>query len=240
METTKKEIGKSFITNYVVSNPNCIKDVKSFLRLTIAETEIQKQIDVIDNKHILSQPQKDAGDLTFKERLNVLIDRIEFIEHLNLVSGHIKSSKFKISEQEVVGLDWDIMSLRIYLALTCWDIFCVDKNHKKRFENILSNTSDALKSRLSANIRLVDENNNKLIELKKIAEHLYDIRNDYTHKAKRFHIMPQIPIEQIQGSKSGIQKNKTTKYMSINGGFDFVEFILEVAIYDTKKIFNWS
>lgn len=224
--------------DYTVFNPNFLQDVIKFLGLEMSEEKTEKQIKVIDSKYSLTEEQNKAGELTINEKLRVFIDRIEFINHLELIKRNVIESEFIVLGQEVEGIHWDINALRLYLSLTCLDIFLMDGSHKKRFEDILINSSTEIKSKLLGNVKIVYKDNVST-DLKEISEFLYSIRNYYTHTGKRFHIVEDVPFVQIQEFLSGTMKNKEVKSLLINSGFNLIECILEIAIYDVKKIYEF-
>ncbi len=203
------------IKDYKVLNPHFYIDVRRFMELECSEEEVKKQIDIIDAANPLDDTQLEAGDLSLKERLKTWVDRIEFIGHLALVSKFAEESNFVIMEQEVRGIHWDIKSLRIYLALTCIDIFCKgEDNHRTHFENVFKN--------ITGNIaKLIDE---KLC-LKKadgttgtmndLALFFYNVRNYYTHMGRRFHILEGVSFKQENPFVSGSKHHKEEQYLIV-------------------------
>jgi hypothetical protein len=179
-----------------------------------------------------------TGALTAKEKLNVFIDRIEFIHHLKLVSDFAVQSHFRILGQEVRGIQWDIKALRVYLSLTCIDIFHSSGDHKTHFENVFLNTSDEIKAKLKHGMRILSSAG-MTDDLRELATFFYDIRNYYTHAGKRFHVLEGIPVAQMQDFPVGTQKHKETKTLLIADGFSLIDCILEVATYEALKLFEW-
>jgi len=94
-----------------VWNPNFLSDVINILDLNIDENGIKQHLDQIKENKV-----------TYYEKLRTLIDRIEFIKHLKIVSDEAEKNNFRFSGEEVVGIHWDIHALRLYLSLTCIDI----------------------------------------------------------------------------------------------------------------------
>ena len=227
------------IENYTVYNPNFYSDVIRYLRLTQSKDDVSKQIETISERYGLTSEEKESGELTMKEKLTVFIDRVEFIQHLRLVSDFVVQSRFRILGQEVNGLHWDIHALNVYLALTCIDIFYRKAiTHKTHFENILLNTSNEIKDRLTKNVA-VESATGVTSDLKEIAEYLYSIRNYYTHSGKRFHVIPTGELIQFQSFPVGSQKHKEMKIVRLGEGFNLTDCILEIVIYEVKRLFEW-
>lgn len=101
-------------TNYVtqsVWNPDFVTDLMQFLHLSMVQKDLESVLEFI----------KDKSPTTY-EKLQTLIDRIEFIGHLNLAKDEACRQEYLFGKREVRGIDWDISALRIYLALSCVDI----------------------------------------------------------------------------------------------------------------------
>ena len=99
----------------IVYNPDLLQDTISILNLEMSLDDLRVKLDEL-------REQKP----TSVEKLSTLIDRIEFIYHLSVVSQHVEHHAFCFDEVEVVGVDHDIAALRLYLSLTCVDIFAVN------------------------------------------------------------------------------------------------------------------
>ena len=104
-------ITQTVMIRQTVQNPNFIDDLAKYLSLGISKDRL---IAVLEN---ISKSQ-----ITLREKLETLVDRIEFIEHLKLVKEVAQKNRYLLNNREVVGIDWDIDALRLYLALTCIDI----------------------------------------------------------------------------------------------------------------------
>ncbi len=100
------------IVTQKVWNPNLLSDVVRILSLNIDKNDLQQRLDQIKKSKVTSY-----------EKLETLMDRIEFIKHLKIVSKEAQNNYFEFNREEVVGIDWDIDALRLYLSLTCIDIF---------------------------------------------------------------------------------------------------------------------
>jgi hypothetical protein len=230
------------IINYQVFNPNFASDVIKFLRLEGSHQQVLDRIIEVNNANPLSTEQIEAGVLNLREKLEAFIDRLEFIGHLDLVSRYVQQEKFILMGQEVQGLHWDINSLRLYLALTCVDIFVDTEQHRDYFERLLCNTSTELQDIIMHNVKVPDSTQNIPDTLQKIGLYLYSIRNYYTHAGKRFHLFtPQNKdIAQIQKFPVGSLKHKQLTDINLAPGFNLTDFILEVVKYDVKRRFNWT
>jgi hypothetical protein len=95
-----------------VWDPDFVANSLNYLGLVLNEQEFRSKVQAIRNR----AP-------TQEERLRTLVDRIEFISHLGIVRDYARGKGFILAGQEVRGIQFDIDSLRIYLALTCVDIF---------------------------------------------------------------------------------------------------------------------
>jgi len=92
-------------------NPDFIKDLRKYLCLSVSQDSLEKVL-LVMQKH----------SPTTYEKFLTLIDRIEFIGHLDLVKKEAIENKYVFSGCEVKGINLDIDSLRLYLSLTCVDI----------------------------------------------------------------------------------------------------------------------
>ena len=75
-----------FLKDYTVFNPNFGEDVIKFMGLRSSAKRVRDDIKRINESNPLTPEQIESGELTLCERLNALIDRVEFIGHLQLVS----------------------------------------------------------------------------------------------------------------------------------------------------------
>jgi len=130
------------------------------------------------------------------------------------------------------------LSLKLYLSLTCIDIFYEANNHKEHFENVFSSISTTLSTLLENNLRII-ENGNDVIDKIKFAEFFYNIRNSYTHAGIRFHSDGTSKYTLVQKFIVGTAKNKSIKELQIEKGFDLVDFIIKVSIDNAKKKFEF-
>ena len=96
----------------VVSNPDFEKDAVRLLRL--------ENMSVEEFTSLVGRARQ--GMEHEVDQVQVLVDRIEFIEHLKTVSRHVAGQGFVINGIELNGFDEDVAALRLYLALTCLDI----------------------------------------------------------------------------------------------------------------------
>lgn len=72
----------AFLRDYTVFNPSFYGDVVKFMDLQCTVEQVRLDIDRVDQGSPLTPEQIESGELTLKERLNALIDRVEFIGHL--------------------------------------------------------------------------------------------------------------------------------------------------------------
>jgi len=214
------------IKKQLVYNPNILKDIKFFLSLELSESEI--------SNHIKSYSTE------LEKKLTLFIDRIEFIEHLKILSKNAENNNFKIDEKEVIGVNWDISALIIYLALTSIDIFKDTSTHKEYFQNVFENISDELKKEIESNIYIADikDITKKDNSLSSISEYLYNVRNNYTHYGLRFHDPDNVALK-AQIFEVGSIKHKIEKIIVI-ANVKLVDVILKVAVFNVKKIFNFN
>ena len=221
-----------------VNNPNFLTDIKEFFELSLSTTEIEM---IIKNKTVqnpLSTDEQNAGVLELDRKLETFIDRVEFIKHLNILSEHAQKQNFIIDGQEVVGIDWDISALRLYLSLTCIDIFFNANNHKEHFENVFNSISAALNSELENNLKRI-EDDAEVVDRKQFAEYFYDIRNSYTHAGLRFHSDGTSKYTLNQEFVVGTKKDKRIAEIQIEKGFDLIDFILRVSVENAKRVFEF-
>jgi hypothetical protein len=221
-----------------VFNPNFEEDVKKFFSLSLSVDEISKIINKTNKNYPLSQKDIIAGKPDKKIKLKTFIDRYEFIHHLKIFSDYAKNNKFNINGEEVVGVDWDIEALRLYLALTLIDIFIVGENHKDHFISVFNNISQNLKSEMTNNLKIICENKDIIYE-EDFAEYFYCIRNSYTHAGIRFQFDTTVRFNLTQKFIVGSNKNKRVKELQIEKGFNLTGFILKVAVENAKRVFGW-
>lgn len=105
-------------------NPHFLGDLREMLNLQLPEAELQAKLDELENH----KP-------TIRDKLDTFTDRMEFVEQLSLVKSMIQKNGFMIDGHEVDGMDTDIGALRLYLSLTCIDIFA--STHFKTFDEWL-------------------------------------------------------------------------------------------------------
>lgn len=94
-----------------VWNPNFFKDLVDYLKPAFSENDLKNVLNFI----------RDKSPTTY-EKLETLIDRFEFVGHLEIVKNQARQEEFMFQGEEIKGIDWDIDALRLYLSLTCIDI----------------------------------------------------------------------------------------------------------------------
>jgi len=102
-------------TTQKVWNPNFLEDLVEFLQLDFLKQDLNNLLDFINKK-----------SPTTYEKLETLVDRIEFIFHLSVITEFVKKKKYILNNYELNGINWDIDALRLYLALTCVDILSIN------------------------------------------------------------------------------------------------------------------
>lgn len=225
--------------SYIVRNPNFADDVIKYMGLEDSVDKVRRDIERTNRNNPLSPEQINSGEPTLKERLNALIDRIEFIGHLDLLSKTARDFNYFIGGQEITGVQWDIRSLRIYLAITCIDIFCEPSNHRTHFENVFSEAPETIKNKLQNDLVLLtpDSANGSL---KEIGIFFYNVRNYYTHSGRRFHINYDIPRAQLVKFKSGSIKHKKDHKLYVEKDINLIELIQSLALHVAKRRFGWA
>lgn len=218
----------------IVYNPNFWIDVKEIFNLSMNIEEIKNQVNKIETGNPLSIAQSNAGDLSYELKLITFIDRVEFIKHLKILSEHAKNKNFVIDGHEVNGVDWDINALRLYLSLTCIDIFFNASNHKEHFDIVFDKITEILQRELTGNLKII-ENNVDISNIKEYALFFYNIRNSYTHAGIRFHSDGTKSYKLNQEFVVGTSKNKTTKELQIEKGYDLTDLILRISIENAKS-----
>lgn len=227
------------IKDYRVFNPDFHKDVIRFMGLTSTEDEVERQVKDIDDANPLTRAQLASGELSLKARLNALMDRIEFIHHLELVSRYAIESKFVILGEEVRGIHWDIDAQRLYLALTCIDIFCERTNHRDQFERAFADVTGQDATILSTHIAL-KKADGTTGSLKDIGLFFYNVRNFYTHSGRRYHIVANSFIAQEQSFTSGSKRSKETQTLIVSGNVNVIDMITRIAVNIAKRRFGWA
>lgn len=111
-------------------NPNLKVDVKNLFQVDIEEKELSIKL----NELFKNSPLK-------YEKLCFFIDRMEFIKQIKMVSDYLAQMGNKINDQEVNGIQFDFNALRLYLVLSCVDMFAT-MQYKKFDEWILENCAD--------------------------------------------------------------------------------------------------
>ncbi len=237
-------LSTGFLKDYTVFNPNFNYDVIKFMDLQCTAEQVSHDIELADQNSPLSPEQIKSGELTLKERLNALIDRVEFIGHLDLVKNAAGASGYVLLGQEVTGIQWDIKALRLYLALTCIDIFfehAKGTNHRSHFEASFSGAPETIKRSLLSLYKPDDTRKpDDTCKLKEIGLFFYNVRNYYTHSGKRFHIKEDIPIDQLTTFKSGSMKQKKEQQLFVAKDVKLVELIQSLALHVAKRRFGWA
>lgn len=226
------------IKDYTVFNPNFYEDVLRFMKLQCTKEEIEVQINSVNATHPLSAAQIEAGGLSLKEKLNALIDRVEFTHHLEIVSRFAVQSNFDILGQEVRGIHWDIGVLRLYLALTCIDVFCEAGSHREQFERAFSDATGDIATTIETKLWLQKGDGTKGSKAD-IGLFFYNVRNFYTHMGKRFHILENCSFRQEQSFASGSMKHKTEQTLMLDEGVNLVDLIMQVALGVARRQFGW-
>jgi len=227
--------GYFYIKDYRVFNPNFLRDTFDYMGL---HCKIEEHIDRIDKQYPLNKTQKKAGVLTLKEKLNAFIDRVEFIRHCDLFSKHAIANNFVVMGQEVRGVHWDLSALRLYLALTCIDIFRNIDNQSDYFQTVFTQMPDDLKKYTKLNLKLIMPDG-KAGDPKAMGLFFYNIRNNYTHAGKRFHVVRSATAVQSQESLSGTKNKKEQYVLFVNKNCDLVDYVLRIAIVEAKRRFQW-
>lgn len=169
-----------FTVTRVQTNPNLFKDAIQYLKLNLSYEELNKKINTWDSKKYSS--------------FNALLDRLEFVDHLGIVSKNALKNNFLINGHEVVGIDVDLRAIRLYLLLTCIDI-CVGKKGKvgSKFKNAIGNLSQVVREQLEKNLRVSGKAN-----IADIAMCFYSLRCGFTHNGFRFLYDDKCPFSQLQ------------------------------------------
>jgi hypothetical protein len=229
----------AFLKDYTVFNPNFAEDVVKFMGLQSSAARVLEDIERSERSDPLTIEQIESGELTLRERLNALIDRVEFIGHLQLVADAALASGCVLLGQEVNGIQWDIKALRLYLALTCIDIFCDKSDHKSHFEAVFSGAPEALKTRIQSSVFLFKADGTKGT-LEEVGLFFYNVRNYYTHAGKRFHIKEGVPLAQVTTFTAGSKRHKEEQTLVVAEGLELVGLIQSLALDVAKRRFNWE
>lgn len=223
------------LKDYKVSNDKFDIDVIKFMDLTCTKDEVRGKIDSVEQNNPLTPEEVSPGEPTLKERLITL----EFIGHLDLVARCASASNNELLGQEVIGIQYDIKALRLYLALTCIDIFCRQTTHHEHFITVFSNAPEHIKSMIESSLYLYKQDGTEG-SLEEIGLFFYNVRNNYTHFGKRLHILEEIPLSQMTRLKAGTRNNKEDQKLRIAKGVKSVDLILSLALHEAKKCFGWA
>jgi hypothetical protein len=227
------------IKDYTVFNPDFYGDVVRFIGLNCTGTEAEAQVTSIDASNPLSPEQRDAGELSLKERLNAMVDRLEFIKHLDLLSRFAEESGFVVLGQEVKGIQWDIRALRLYLSLTCIDIFRPSNaTQRTHFETTFANLEGKLAATVQTQLSL-RKADGKAATMAEMGLFFYNVRNFYTHTGRRFHIVDCSPLAQESVFHSGSKNKKEEQYLMVSQGVDLIDILVQIAIALARRRFGW-
>lgn len=111
-------------------NPNLVVDVKSLFQVDIEERDLSVKLNGLFKNSPLRY-----------EKLCFFIDRMEFIRQIKTVSDYLSQMGNRINDQEVNGIQFDFYALRLYLVLSCVDMFAT-MQYKRFDEWILENCAD--------------------------------------------------------------------------------------------------
>ena len=111
-------------------NPNLIDDLRKLFCVDIEPKDLE-------DKLVKLFSYKPVG----YEKLANFVDRIELVEHLEDISDYLESIGNSFDNKEVNGIQADFYALRMYLVLSCIDIFAT-MQYKRFDEWILNNTDD--------------------------------------------------------------------------------------------------
>jgi hypothetical protein len=230
------------VKDYTVFNPDFYKDVVRFMALKCSDAEAESRITKVDGDNRLTSKQEQAGALSLKQRLNALVDRIEFIHHLDILSRFAVQSDFVILNEEVRGIHWDIRALRVYLALTCIDIFREDDKHnaKDYFERVFTELNGAVRKLVDDTLSLEKQDGTTGNLEEELGLFFYNVRNFYTHSGLRFHILDATQFRQEARFLSGSIKHKQEQYLVIEEHGDVVKVLLDIGISIARKRFGWE
>jgi hypothetical protein len=207
----------------VVSNPDFEKDAVRLLRL--------ENMSVEEFTSLVGRARQ--GMEHEVDQVQVLVDRIEFIEHLKTVSRHVAGQGFVINGIELNGFDEDVAALRLYLALTCVDILTPSsKPVGERFKEAFQKSSNGTKAALQMKL-FVEINRQHHHDIDNIADCLYAIRNAYTHDGVRFPWEDAVGVGQIQQTRDGKGAVKT---LCASEPCDLVAAILDVAVDNAHAV----
>ena len=111
-------------------NPNLIDDLRKLFCVDIEPKDLEDEL-------VKLFSYKPVG----YEKLANFVDRIELVEHLEDISDYLESIGNSFDNKEVNGIQADFYALRMYLVLSCIDIFAT-MQYKRFDEWILNNTDD--------------------------------------------------------------------------------------------------
>lgn len=236
-----------------VWNPNFKDDMIRYLSPALSKDDLDSVL-----KHI-----KNTTPTTF-EKLETLIDRIEFICHLTLVKAQAKSKKYYFQGEEIIGINWDIDALQLYLALTCIDIFatnfeqfdkwlsknCADFDPSENFKEYIEQKSDEYRTsfQLSSNFSLAFSKASKELQ-KTICENIAVKQGDkskrdietiasyfYRIRNKYTHEGRRFHSSSIPIKRAQAIGPRDKDLLEIEPSFDLTETILLVAKEQANRI----
>lgn len=238
-----------------VYNPNFIEDLEKYLNTGLDANQLEDKLTNIREK-----------SPTTYEKIETLVDRIEFIEHLSILKNNAKNSKYILDGHEVIGIDNDIESLRLYLSLTCIDILSsnfetfdkwlikncddYDTTNIISFKEYIKNKSEDYQAefKLSSNFSKAFHNastelNDKLLENLKVNGSKNSdlgtiVQYFYRIRNKYTHEGRRFHVRE---SSNNLNQNQTIgprdkDSLSIKNGFDLVESLLLVAKEQAQRI----
>lgn len=247
-----KEITKTITVTKKASNPDLIPDTIKFFKLKMSPNDLKSKINEYSNEKI-----------TNKEKLETIIDRIEFIQHLEIMSKYAEKNNFKIESDEVVGINNDILALRIYLSLTCIDIFSPfnaydkwlldnisDWNNKVELKKFLEQKAKDYKERYAVGLGFQKAFLNASDELKSKLQANIIIKssnkNDNSINAIASYMYKLRNKYTHEGRRFLSENNflfnqvqqitdRDIDSIQIKAGFNIIETIIEVAIENAKR-----
>jgi hypothetical protein len=201
-----------------VSNPNIIRDLKSFIYPDRSLNQIKEEFNSIPDTEYR------------KTQLRVVIDRLEFVQRLldlrRLLIGckrikriNVREATAQLDEEiefhgmDFTGIDYDIESLSLYLLLTCIDVAVKDRLEQptggNRFKECTKESlSPELRKRIVNNFALISLEDDGLQQsseaewngladeqkIDKFLDFLYkEVRCTYTHMNRRT-FLPETPV----------------------------------------------
>ena len=234
-----------FVTQEVW-NSNFFNDLVDYIEPSFSKDEL--------NRILLHVKSKSP---TTYEKLETLIDRFEFVGHLDLVKQQVKHEDFIFRGKEIVGIDWDIDALRLYLALTCIDILasnfepfdkwllnnCQDFDSSKNFRSYINEKSKQYRHsfQLSSNFsraflnssKPLRKNISKNVAVKKGGHSENNIESIvsyfYRIRNKYTHEGRRFHSSTISLTRKQIIGPRDKEVLEIKPNFDLVETILLIA-----------